>query len=140
MLTPIQECRVQVGDMDVNFPILDDSTYDYFLSKNNNSVRRASLEAARTILFQLSMRTDETVDIFSVKGGKAAEQYRLALALFLKDPSLNPVFTSAKIYAGGISNSDINTNNNMFDNNSVDAQFDRVKLVNTSDPFAYTGL
>lgn len=119
MLNPIKEVRVQVGDLDVTFPILDDSTYEYFIEKNEGSVRRAALDAARTILFQLSSRGDETVDIFSIKGGKAAEQYRLALQLFLKDPSLNPVLTSANAYAGGISLQDMQNNIDNTDNNAV---------------------
>ena len=119
MLNPIKECRIQVGDLDVTFPLLDDSTYEYFIEKNEGSVRRAALEAARTILFQLSSRGDETVDIFSIKGGKAAEQYRLSLQLFLKDPNLNPVLTLANMYAGGISLQDMQNNINDTDNNAV---------------------
>lgn len=119
MLTPIQECRVAVGDLDKTFPILDDATYEYFLEKNDYSVRRSALEAAKTILFQLSMRTDETVDIFSVKGSKAADQYRLALMMFLRDPNMNPVLTSANGYGGGISKSDMQANVENTDNNFV---------------------
>jgi hypothetical protein len=118
-LTPVQEVRVAVGDTDPTFPILDDPTYEYFLEKNQDSIRRASLDAARSILLQLSMRTDETVDIFSVKGSKAAEQYRLALQMFLRDPNLNPVLTSATGYAGGISKSDMQSNIENPDNNYV---------------------
>ena len=65
------------------------------------------------------MRTDETVDIFSIKGSKSAEQYRLALKMFLSDPTLNPVLTSASIYAGGVSKTDMQTNVNTTDNNAV---------------------
>lgn len=115
-LTPIQEVRLSVGDTSVEFPLLDDISYEYYLTKNSNSVRRASLEAARSILLMLSMRGEETVDIFTVKGSKAAEQYRLALQMFLKDPNLNPVLTSANPYAGGISKSDMIANNSNSDN------------------------
>lgn len=118
-LTLIQECRVAVADLDTAFPILDDATYEYFLTKNESSVRRASLDAARTILLQLSLRGEETVDIFSVKGSKAAEQYRLSLQMFLKDPSLNPVLTSATAYCGGISKQDMQDNVDVFDTNAV---------------------
>lgn len=119
MLTPIQEVRVAVGDLDAAFPLLDDATYEYFLIKNSDSIRRASMDAARTILFQLSMRSDFTVDIFSVKGGKSAEQYRLSLEMFLKNPDLNPILTSANGYAGGISKSDMQANIETTDNNAV---------------------
>lgn len=119
MLTPIMEVRVAVGDLDVTLPILDDATYDYFLEKNSYSVRRASLDAARAILMQLSVRDDSSIDIFSIKGSKAAEQYRLALQFYLRDPNMNPVFSTATGYAGGISNTDMQSNNANSDNNYV---------------------
>jgi hypothetical protein len=119
-LTLIQQCRLAVADMDPAFPLLTDDSYEYFLEKNNDNVTRASLDAAKTILLILSQRGSETVDIFSVTGGhKSAEQYRLALQLFLKSPELNPLMTSATVYAGGISLSDMQANIDNSDNNTV---------------------
>lgn len=118
-MTPIQEVRLQVGDFDVSFPILADDVYQHYLDKNSNSVRRAALEAARTILLMLSMRSDQTVDIFTVKGSRTAAEYRLSLFMFLKSPDLNPVYTSSDIYAGGISRQDILDNVLNADNNYV---------------------
>jgi hypothetical protein len=135
MLTPIQEVRVAVGDVDVQFPILDDSTYEYFLSKNNDSVRRASMDAAKSILMQLSMRGDQTIDIFTVKGGKSAEQYRMSLQMFLRDPNMNPVLSLANGYAGGISKSDMNSNNSNADTNFVNTPGLEINIA-TSDPFS----
>lgn len=134
MLTPIQELRISVGDVDPTLPILDDDTYEYFLTKNNGSLRRASMDAARSILMQLSMRTDETVDIFSVKGSKAAEQYRLSLQMFLRDPNLNPVLTTATGYAGGISISDMQANIENSDNNAIITPLLNIEK-KTNDPF-----
>ena len=135
MLTPIQEVRVAVGDVDVQFPILDDSTYEYFLSKNNDSVRRASMDAAKSILMQLSMRGDQTIDIFTVKGGKSAEQYRMSLQMFLRDPNMNPVLSLANGYAGGISKSDMLANNSNADTNFVNTPGLEINIT-TSDPFS----
>jgi hypothetical protein len=135
MLTPIQEVRVAVGDVDVQFPILDDSTYEYFLSKNNDSVRRASMDAAKSILMQLSMRGDQTIDIFTVKGGKSAEQYRMSLQMFLRDPNMNPVLSLANGYAGGISKSDMLANNSNADTNFVNTPGLEINIA-TSDPFS----
>jgi hypothetical protein len=119
-LTNIQKVRVAVADLDPAFPILDDATYEYFLEKNNNSIDRASLDAAKTILFTLSQRTNQTVDLFSVSGGaRSAEQYRLALQLFLRDPQLNPVYNNVGAYAGNISISDMQSNADNLDNNIV---------------------
>jgi hypothetical protein len=131
-LTPIQQVKLQVGDMDINFPLLSDDSYNYFLEKNSNNITRASLDAARSILLILAQRTSESVDIFSVTGGhKSAEQYRLALQLFLKSPELNPVMTSAVIYAGGISKSDMSTNNSKIDTNYVGSVLDSSKNIDS---------
>lgn len=120
-LTDIEKIRIEVQDVDLALPFLPDSTYTYLLEKNNNSIRKASLDAARMILYQLSLRSQsEVVDVLSVTGGhKAAEQYRLALQMYINDPRLNPVFMSVQGYAGGISNSDYESNLANTDNKHV---------------------
>ena len=118
-LTDIQKLRVEVGDTDVSFPILDDTSYEYFLEKHSNNLNRAGLDAARAILFQLSTRNSETVDVFSVKN-TSAESYRQALLLYIKDPNLNPLYKNLKGYVGGVSISDMEANNADLDNNIVE--------------------
>ena len=118
-LTNIQKLRVEVGDTDVSFPILDDTSYEYFLEKHSNNLNRAGLDAARAILFQLSTRNSETVDVFSVKN-TSAESYRQALLLYIKDPNLNPLYKNLKGYVGGVSISDMGANNADLDNNIVE--------------------
>ncbi len=135
-LTDIQKLRVEVGDTDVSFPILDDTSYEYFLEKNSNNLNRAGLDAARAILFQLSTRNSETVDVFSVKN-TSAESYRQALLLYIKDPTLNPLYQNLKGYVGGVSISDMDANNANLDNNIVQNPSDSGELVNTSF-FTYT--
>ena len=117
-LTDIQKLRLEVGDVDVSFPILDDTSYEYFLEKHSNNLNRAGLDAARAILFQLSTRNSETVDVFSVKN-TSAESYRQALLLYIKDPTLNPLYQNLKGYVGGVSISDMAANNANCDNNIV---------------------
>lgn len=121
MATPedILKVRYELADTDVAMPILSDVEYSYFLDKNNQSVSRAMLDAAKTILLKLSMRGDHTVDIFSIKGAKAAEQYRMALQMFIKNPEFNPALQLASIFAGGISKSDMQANILNEDNNAV---------------------
>lgn len=115
--TDIQKVRLEVADTDVNFPILSDDEYKYFLEKNFDVIRNAALDAARVIMMRLSITaTDQTVDIFSIKGAKAAEQYRESLKLFLKNPDLNPMLNTAVPYAGGISLTDMQNNNANSDN------------------------
>ena len=117
--TDIQKVRIEVADLDPGFPLLVDDEYAYLLQKNNNSIVRASVDAARIILLKLSQQTDETVSIFSVKGSKAAEQYRLALELYIKNPQLNPLYNNLQGYFGGVSISDMDANNANCDNNIV---------------------
>jgi len=116
-LTDIQKIRLEVGDIDPSLPILADEEYEYFFEKNNFSVRRAAVDAAKTILFKLSMRVTERVDIFEIRGQQAATNYIQALKLYLRNPDLNAVLQNAGIYAGGISVSDMENNNNNPDNN-----------------------
>ena len=130
-LTDIKKVRIEVGDNDVALPILGNEEYEYFLEKNAGSIPHASLDAAKAILFNLSQRTDETVDILSIKGARAAEQYRLALQLFLKDPFLNPIISNARAWFGGVSLSEMEMNDSIADNNIVrvpsrDDKYDRV--------------
>ena len=135
-LTDIQKLRVEVGDVDVSFPILDDTSYEYFLEKNSNNLNRAGLDAARAILFQLSTRNSETVDVFSVKN-TSAESYRQALLLYIKDTNLNTLYKNLKGYVGGVSLLVIADNNVNLDNNIIQSPSDSGELVNTSF-FTYT--
>jgi hypothetical protein len=117
--TDIQKIKIEVGDMDPAFPLLSDDTYAYILEKNSNNISRASLDAARTILMVLSQRSDETVDIFSIRGSKTAETFRLALQMYLANPLLNPILQNVRGYVGGVSNSDMEANDVNPDNNTV---------------------
>ena len=115
----IQKCKLEVADLDPAFPLLSDDTYSYYLEKNDNNILRSSLDAARTILMMLAQRTDETVDIFSIRGDKAAVNYRLALQMYLNSPHLNPINGNVRGYVGGVSKSDMIANDSNTDNNIV---------------------
>lgn len=119
-LTNIEKVRIELQDTEVGLLLLSDDEIQYFLDKNNNSVARASIDGAKSILLKLSMRSDETVDIFSIKGSKAAEQYRESLKLYLRDPFLNPVLTNVQGWVGGVSNKEMTINDETTDNNYVD--------------------
>lgn len=119
-LNDIQKVRVEVGDVDPAFPILPDSTYIYLLEKNYNSITRSSMDAARIVLMHLAMRSDDTtVDIFSIKGSKAAESYRQALIMYIKDPNNNPILQNCQGWIGGVSVSQMQSNDSNLDNNIV---------------------
>lgn len=118
-LTNVEKLRIELADTEPGLYILDDDTLQYFLDKNSNSVTRAMLDAAKTILLKLSQRGDENVDIFSIKGTKAAEQYRLALQLYLRDPSLNPILKNVTGWVGGVSLLEMQANRDLLNNNTV---------------------
>jgi hypothetical protein len=115
----IHALRMELGDTDVTLPIMSDIEYRYFLDKNDWSIRRAALDAAKSILLKLSMRSDESVDIFSVKGTGTAKQYMQALQMYIKNPDLNQNLQNLLGYAGGISISDMQANNATSDNNII---------------------
>ena len=136
-LTLIQQVRLNVADSEPGLYIISDDEIQWLLEKNSNSVPRASIDAARIILLNLSQRGDEVVDIFSIKGKSAAESYRLALELFIKDPNLNPLIGNLQGYFGGVSKSDMQANNDNCDNNIVENPTkDRYPL--STDPFSVT--
>jgi len=135
--TLIEQVKLEVADLDAAMPLLSDDDYEYLLTKQNNSVVRAAVDAARIILLKLSQQTDETVSIFSVRGSKAAESYRLALELYIKNPQLNPLYNNLVGYFGGISITDMQANNANADNNIVVNPGKTDQLYETG-PFTYS--
>lgn len=115
----IQALRYELGDVSPEWPIMSDEEYQYFLSKNDYVVRRAAMDAAKSIMFKLSMRDDSSVDIFSIKGSAAAKNYMQALLMFIKNPDLNSLYDKVQGYAGGISKADMLSNDSNLDNNIV---------------------
>ena len=113
MVTPemISAVRMEVGDLSVELPFLTDDVYTYFLTKNNENIRRSSLDAARVILLNLSINSnDRTVDVLSIKNSKAAEAYREALRLFVTNPNLNSMYAYLTAYGSGIDRNEMLTN------------------------------
>lgn len=115
----VKAIRIELGDTSPEFPIMSDEEIRYFLDKHDWSIRRASIDVAKSMLLKLSMRTDESVDIFSVKGSAAAKQFMQALQMYITNPDLNPIYQNAMPYAGGISKSDMEQNNMNLDNNFI---------------------
>lgn len=118
-LTLIQQVRLTVQDNSPGLYILSEEEVQYFLDKNSSNVTRASIDAAKSILLNLSMRSDDTVDIFSIKSSKTAEQYRLSLEMFLRDPNSSPYLQNVQGWVGGISLAEMQTNIENTDNNII---------------------
>lgn len=134
-LSLIQQVRLLVQDNTPGLYILSDAELEFLLERNTDNVNKTSLEAAKIILLNLSMRGDQQVDIFSIKGRAAAEQYRMALELFLRDPNLNPVLQNCQGWVGGVSKADMEANDANLDNNLVPVP--RTTSQPSTDPFKY---
>lgn len=119
MLTDKEKVRLFIQDNQPEFYFITDDELDYLLEKNYNNITNTALDASKIILLSLSMRGDDQVDIFSIKGSRSAEQYRLALETFLKNPDLNPALQLAEGYTAGISKADMLANDSNIDNNTA---------------------
>lgn len=118
-MATISDIRYELSDTSVEFPILSDDEINYYLTKNSSNLARTSMDCARAILMKLSMRDNFTVDIFAVRSSGTAQQYMLALQLYIKDPNLNPLMQNLQGYVGGVSISDMQANDSNSDNNRV---------------------
>lgn len=116
-LTLTQQVRLNIQDNTPGLYILSDDEITYLLERNNDNVNRASVEAARIVLFNLSMRNDESVDVFSIRSSQSAKAYMEALKLYIRDPNLNQIGNNVQGYASGISLADMQANDANTDNN-----------------------
>ena len=120
-LTDIQKLKLEVGLLAEASDILSDEELTYFLEKNNNSIRKAGLDAAKTVLFVLSQLIHErSGNELEVWGHTWFENYMQTLKLYLNDPNYSIALNAAKAYAGGISKTDIRNNIDNPDNLALD--------------------
>lgn len=135
-LTLNQQVRLLCQDNTPGLYIISDDEIDFLLERNNNNVDKAVYEALQIMLRYLAQRGDESIDVFSIRGSKAAEQMRLAIELYLKDPANNPLYKNLKGYVGGVSISDMAENNANLDNNIVENP-GKTDALFTTGPFTY---
>lgn len=120
-LTDIEKLKLEVGLVGEACSILSDEELTYFLEKNNNSVRKAALDAAKTVLFILSQYLHErSGSELEIWGHTWFENYMKTLQMYLSDPNYSIALENAKAYAGGISIADIRKNIDTPDNLVVD--------------------
>ena len=120
-LTDISALKLEIGLVNEASNILSDEELTYFLEKNNNSIRKAGLDAAKTVLFVLSQLVHErSGSELEIWGHTWFENYMKTLQMYLNDPNYSIALENAKAYAGGISVSDIRSNINNPDNLVVD--------------------
>lgn len=109
----LDRIRLAVGDT-LPQPILDDDTYQWLLDKYQDNETRAAIDAAQMILFNLTRYVRERTGDIEVYGGNFFDNYRDALMEWLRNPNLSSIV--AMPYAGGISVSDMQANNDNPDN------------------------
>jgi hypothetical protein len=114
LTNPVMEVRLNVGDIWQDMELLSDADYQYFLDKYSGSVRRATLDAARDILFKISRFSRERTGDIEVYGSEWFKNYRNALMDMVKNPELS--MSVAIPYAGGISKDDMRANDENSDN------------------------
>lgn len=114
---PIDAVRLNVGDTWPDFEMLADSDYQYFLDKNEGNINRATIDAARAILFKLTRMVRERTGDIEVYGSEWFKNYRDALLEIINNPGLS--ISLAMPYAGGISRTDMCQNKANPDNNYV---------------------
>ena len=116
-LTPVSEIKLNLGLVGNAADILTDDELQYFLDKNNGSVKKASLDVAKTVLFILAQLVHErSGNELEVWGHTWFENYMKTLQLYINNPAYSLAIDSAKAYAGGISITDIRDNIDNADN------------------------
>lgn len=110
----VDAVRLMVGDIYPDMEVLTDAEYDYYLTKNSNSISRSALDAAWAICFKLARWTRERTGDIEVYGSEWARNYRSTLLEFIRNP--NTAVSLAMPYVGGISKSDMQANDQNPDN------------------------
>ena len=110
--------RLNVGDI-YSVEILDDATYTYYYTKNEQNERRATRDLFTVLLFALSRYTHEKAGQIEVWGSDYFRNYLDAVKLAITNPSIDSI--TAMPFAGGISRSDMDTRAS--DTDAVDKPF-----------------
>ena len=80
--------RLNVGDIH-SVEILDDATYTYYYTKNEQNERRATRDLFTVLLFALSRYTQERAGQLEVYGHQYFQNYLSAVKLAITNPSID---------------------------------------------------
>ena len=137
-LTDVEKVRLEIGLSGQAADILSDAEIQYFLDKNNYSVKKASLDAAKTVLFILAQLVHErSGSELEIWNHTWFENYMKVLQLYITNPNFSVALEQAKVYAGGISATDIRNNVENSDNFTVQVDvgipkdYDAINSTNT---------
>ena len=119
VLDPVNSAvdRVRLAIADIgDLPYLTNEVIAYYITKNENNERAATIECANVILGILSVNSGyHKVDVLIQDSTKTVKAYKDFL-LTLINPRLGG--GAAQVYAGGISKQDMLDNVNNADNNT----------------------
>lgn len=115
-LTLIEQVRLKIGLVGAAYTLLSDEEISFFLTENNNNVKRTCIECARAVCFILSSLVHTKAGELESWDHDWFNNYYKTLKLFLSDPNYSIAINGAVPYAGGISVSDIRENINNADN------------------------
>jgi hypothetical protein len=119
-LTDVQKVELEIGLSSFEPPILTQEELEYFLEKNNGSIRRAAVDAAKTVLFIISQYVKEKTAIeLEISGNQWFTQYMQVLKMYISDPNYSIAIQGATPFAGGISKQDAYDNITNVDNITV---------------------
>lgn len=122
-LTDVQKVELEIGLSSFEPPVLTTEEIEYFLEKNNGSIRRASVDAAKTVLFIISQYVKEKTAIeLEISGNQWFTQYMQVLKMYISDPNYSIAIQGANPYAGGISKQDAYDNITNIDNITVNVE------------------
>ena len=119
-LDAVSAIKLEIGLVGSAEGILSNDELQYFLDKNNQSVKKAALDAAKTVLFILSQLTHTKADVLESWDHDWFNNYYKTLQMYLNDPNFSFAINGAMPYAGGISVADIRANIENYDNLVVD--------------------
>jgi len=115
----IDRVRLMIGDTDTANEHLSDDWYTYFLGKYSNNEVLSAIDAAKSILARFTSNTREKVDQIEIWGNLQFDNYLLWLKDFIENPAISGLRSPAP-YAGGISKSDMASNDSNSDNVTVE--------------------
>lgn len=140
-LTDIDKVKLEIGlNYLEDWVILTDEEVNYFLDKNNASIRRASLDAAKTVLFIVSQYVHSKTGVeLEIWGAEFFKNYMTSLKMYINDPNFSIATQGANPFAGGISKQDIQDTIADTDNNvsKVESPIptDGFAVILKNDPF-----
>lgn len=141
-LSAIEQVKLEIGlvGLDQTDIPFGDVEIQYFLDKNNQNVKRTSLDCAKSILFILSRYVKEVSGPeLQLYGHQWFENYMKALTLYIRDPNYSIAISSGQAYAGGISKADVEANIRNSDNIFVETEkaYPQDSDASSTKPFGY---